>query len=223
MQQELGWYFPDGEKHLPEWMRKVAQQRHGILQYQLAKYQAAMKYCRQYRTAVDVGAHVGQWSWNMCKDFKGVFAFEPVPRYAECWLANTKEAHNARLYECALGDEEKIVALTCGTPGSHGDTFIAPESDHNVATDVLMQKLDSFGFTEVDFIKIDCEGYEYFVLRGAEKTIRQNKPCIIVEQKPGKGKSFGLDDRDAVRLLQSWGAKLREEISGDYILSWDVR
>lgn len=222
MQQELGWYFPDGEKHLPEWMRKVAQQRQGILQYQFAKYQAAMKYCQQHRTAIDVGAHVGQWTWNMGKDFDFVYAFEPVPRYVECWQANIQTS-NVRLYECALGETEKIVSLTCGTPGSFGDTFIAPESKHSVATDVLMQTLDSFEISQVDFIKIDCEGYEYFVLRGAEKTIRQCKPCIIVEQKPGKGKSFGLDDKDAVRLLQSWGAKLREEISGDYILSWDVR
>lgn len=220
MQQELGWYFPDGEKHLPAWMRKVAQQRHGLLQYQLAKYQTAIKYCRSYRAAIDVGAHVGQWSWNMAKDFGCVFAFEPVPRYAECWLANNKVS-NAHLYECALGDAERIVSLTCGTPGSYGDTFIDLKSDHNIATDVLMRTLDSFEFADIDFIKIDCEGYEYFVLKGAEKTIHQNKPCIIVEQKPGKGKSFGLGDTDAVTLLQSWGAKLRGVISGDYILSWD--
>jgi len=52
-----------------------------------------------------------------------------------------------------------------------------------------------------------------------QNTIKTHKPVIIVEQKPGKGKSFGLDDIAAVRLLESWGYKLQERISGDYILT----
>ena len=80
--------------------------------------------------------------------------------------------------------------------------------------------LDSFALPQIDFLKIDCEGYEYFILKGAEQTVRRDRPCIVVEQKPGKGSMYGLDDRDAVKLLQSWGAELKFEIAGDFCLAW---
>lgn len=223
MQQQVGWYFPDGEKHLPEWMRKVAQKRGGVLQYQYAKYQKALQFVRPARRlAVDVGGHVGQWSRNMAADFKMVQAFEPVPSYAECWRANMAGCDNATLHQAALGACAGLVSLKCGTPGSHGDTFVVPKADANVAVDVEMNPLDSYQMQGIDFIKIDCEGYEAFVLKGGEMTVRRDRPCIIVEQKPGKAQSFGLGETEAVTLLQSWGAKLRAVLSGDYILSWDV-
>lgn len=220
MKKELDWYFPDGETHLPDWMRKARQKRDGRLQYQFSKYQAAMKFVKARRVAIDVGGHIGHWSWNMAKDFQTVNAFEPVPTYAECWRKNMDGANNAILHPVALGMSEGIVALTCGTPGSHGDTFVAPKSKGNAAQDIPMRTLDSFGFQNVDFIKCDCEGYEAFVIRGAEQTIRRDKPVIIVEQKPGMAQKFGLPPTDAVHLLQRWGAKLRSELSGDFILSW---
>jgi FkbM family methyltransferase len=220
MQQQLGWYFPDGETHLPEWMARVNQKRDGLLQYQLAKYTAALKFVRQRRVAIDVGAHIGQWSKNMAADFDVVHAFEPVPDYAACWQANIGDAGNAMLHGVALGAASEVVNMRCGTPGSHGDTFVAPRDQANVAFDVSMVTLDSFDLASVDFIKIDCEGYELFVVNGGEKTIRRDRPCIIVEQKPGKAQSYGLGETDAVALLKSWGATVRAVLSGDYILSW---
>jgi FkbM family methyltransferase len=222
MQKQLGWFFPDGEKHLPEWMLKVNQKRDGLLQYQFAKYEAALKFVRERRKAIDVGAHIGQWSRNMAADFAMVHAFEPVPLYSECWRANMEGIENAALHGLALGEREAIVALRCGTPGSHGDTFLAPADQANVAIDVPMRTLDSLNVEAVDFIKIDCEGYELFVLKGAEETIRRDRPCIIVEQKPGKAQFFGVGETDAVTLLRSWGAKVRKVMAGDYILSWDA-
>jgi FkbM family methyltransferase len=220
MQQQLGWWFPDGEKHLPEWMRRVNQKRDGLLQYQLAKYDAALKYVRQRRLAIDAGAHIGQWSRNMAADFDVVHAFEPVPGYAACWEANIKDAPNAMLHQVALGENPGFVCLKCGTPGSHGDTFVAPKDEANAAIDVTMRTLDSFELANVDFIKIDCEGYELFVIKGGEQTIRRARPCVIVEQKPGKAQTYGLGETDAVALLKSWGANVRAVLAGDYILSW---
>jgi FkbM family methyltransferase len=220
MKREIGWAFPDGEKHLPEWMIKTNQRRHGIRQYQFKKYETALAYARQRRVAIDVGANVGLWSKNMAEDFETLHGFEPVPKYIECWRENMIDFNSAELHEVALGRSADIVSLTNVTPDSFGDTLIAPKSDKNIATDIEMRTLDSFDLKNVDFIKIDCEGYEVNVLLGGETTIRRDMPVIIVEQKPGKGMQFGFGDTDAVELLKEWGAKLRTEISGDFILSW---
>ena len=84
-----------------------------------------------------------------------------------------------------------------------------------------MVTLDSFDLQDVDFIKLDCEGYELFALRGAEETLKRCRPCVIVEQKPNRAQRFGLPQTGAVDYLQSLGAKLRAKMAGDYILSFD--
>lgn len=221
MKLDLGWWFPDGETHLPDWMRQANQLRDGVHQYQLRKYEQALAWCRQRRLAVDVGGHIGQWSRNMAKDFAAVVAFEPVPAYAECWRKNMAGVDHAKLREVALGNVDATVSLRCGTPGSHGDTFVAPRDQANAATDVRQLRLDDMDLGTIDFIKVDCEGYEFFVIEGGERTIRRDQPCVIVEQKPGHARKYGLAEIEAVNLLLSWGARRRATISGDYILSWD--
>lgn len=221
MKFELGWWFPDGEMHLPQWMRQAQQLRDGVLQYQLNKYELALAYVSRRRLAVDVGGHIGQWSHNMAKDFAAVQAFEPVPAYAECWRRNLAGVDSAHLHQIALGAASDVVALRCGTPGSHGDTFVAPSDRACVAVDVPMLPLDDLGLSGVDLLKVDCEGYELFVLEGAEQTIRRCQPCVIVEQKPGHAGRYGLGETDAVALLESWGAIRRASVGGDFILSWD--
>lgn len=153
--------------------------------------------------------------------FSHVKAFEPVAEHRECFRANVVPRDygtfefSVELFDCALGDYTGTVSLHTG-PSSSGDTYVQQGGEH-VAS---MRTLDSFNLGFVDFLKLDCEGYELFAITGGEQTIRRDKPCIIVEQKPGKGKQFGLGDHDAVILLKSWGAEMVKEISGDFILRW---
>jgi hypothetical protein len=58
-------------------------------------------------------------------------------------------------------------------------------------------------------------------VQGGELLIRQYQPVIIIEQKPkGLAERYGVERMAAVKLLQSWGAKVVDEISGDFILKW---
>lgn len=209
-----GWFLPDGEKHLVDWMKAVGDVVDGRYAYQHKKLVAALGYVKQFRHAVDVGAHCGLWSFYLAPKFERVTCFEPVAAHRECWLKNIT-APNANLCHYALGDRDAQVTLHTGESSS-GDTYIKEGGEHPAE----MRTLDSLGLTDIDFVKIDAEGFERFILLGAEQTIRRDKPCIIVEQKPGKGKQFGLGDTDAVTLLQSWGATVRDVMSGDFIVSW---
>lgn len=211
------WHMPDGENHLPQWMQTVNRRIDGRLTYQYGKYEAALKYTKQTRLAIDIGAHIGLWTFYMARDFDHVAAFEPNPPHQECWYKNMDNIFNAQLFEMALGEAPGHVQMETRTIGSSGDTQIKP----NAAGSVTMETLDSFDLQDVDFIKIDCEGYEDFILRGAMKTLMRCKPCVIVEQKPGHGIRYGLNQNSAVELLKELGAVERQVISGDYILSWD--
>jgi len=164
---------------------------------------------------VDVGSHTGLWSRPLAACFRHVTAFEPVPEHIECWFANVP-GENTTLHEYALGDHAGEVSLHTAGPSSSGDTYVQDGGEHSAD----MRTLDSFNLESVDFLKIDVEGFEKFVLLGGEKTVRCDKPCVVVEQKPNKGKQFGLGDHDAVLLLKSWGAEVVKEISGDFIMRW---
>lgn len=221
-----GLKVPDGEKHLIGWMEKMGQFCAGRPAYQLHKYQAVLEYVPKdrRRVAVDVGAHIGQWSWAMAQDFGFVHAFEPVPRYQECWHANLQGVGHVYLHEAALGEASGQVNLHCGTPDSHGDTRVALSDEAaNAAVAVPIATLDSFALPVVDLLKVDNEGYEFFVLKGARETLRRARPVVIVEQKPGHSARYGLREKQAVELLVEMGMTLRKEIGGDYILDWGSR
>jgi hypothetical protein len=98
---------------------------------------------------------------------------------------------------------------------SSGDSWVDGEGD------IEMRTLDSFAWEyPIDFIKLDCEGYELFALRGGEQLLKRWRPCVLVEQKPGRAQKFGLPETGAVDYLIGIGATLRFEKSGDYCLSW---
>ncbi len=213
MKQELGWWFPDHEQHLPAWMRspKGYLVLNGRASYQGKKQQAALAAVKQFRTAVDVGGHIGLWSFNLAAAFQHVHAFEPVADHRACFEKNVTVA-NVTLHACALGREDGYVSIHTA-PTSTGDSWIKGGGT------IPMVTLDSLELTEVDFIKIDCEGYEENVLRGGAETIKRDRPVIIVEQKRDMATSrFGLEPLGAVKFLQGLGYKVAQEISGDYLM-----
>lgn len=213
MKMVHGWQFPDHEKHLPGWLAHPKNQlvMHGRIAYQGRKQAAVLRRCKQKRTAVDVGGHVGLWSFNFAHEFERVHAFEPVAEHRDCFIANVPNG-NVTLHALALGSEPGHVSMRT-EQGSSGNTTVAG------AGDIEMVTLDSMALRQVDLLKIDCEGYEENVLRGARETLLEWKPVVIVEQKRDMASRFGLKVLGAVEYLTDMGYRVAEEISGDYILT----
>lgn len=212
MKQAHGWYWPDHEKHLIDWMDTTPPLvLNGRRSYQGQKQLLALKHCRSFHTAVDIGAHIGLWSFNLAQRFEVVHAFEPVAEHRECFAKNVT-ADEVVLHDCALGVVPGEVCMAV-TEGSSGDSKVACGG-----LPVEMRTLDSFNLRDVDFIKVDCEGYEENVLRGAEQTILHWKPTIIVEQKREMATRFGLRPLGAVEYLKGLGYKQATEYGGDYVM-----
>jgi len=219
--KEGGWWLPDGETHLQGWMLKMRQRSHGRLGYQLHKLEAALGHTAGRGLAVDIGGHVGLWSWPLCHAFDGVVAFEPLAAHRACYERNLAHMPNWRLYGCALGPGDAEVRVATRTPGSSGDSGVDPAGQEGEK--VPQRRLDDFHLAGVDLVKLDCEGYELLVLQGAVDTLRRCRPTVIVEQKPetGGAQRYGLATDAAVTFLRHLGMKLRAALQGDYILSFD--
>lgn len=178
--------------------------------YQVIKLRKAMQWTPNRRVALDIGAHCGLWSMQLAKEFERVVAFEPLERHVECFKRNT---YAIELHQMVLGDKNGSCGINLVETLS-GRSHIDGDGDYVMAT------LDDFEFPTVDFIKVDTEGFEYFVLKGAEKTLLRCKPTMIIEQKAGHAERYGIKDGDAIRYMESLGAVLRDEIIGDYVMSW---
>jgi FkbM family methyltransferase len=227
-----GVWLPETEDHFEAWMKtsKRARTVDGKLTYQYHKLEAALRRCppARRRVALDVGAHVGLWAMWLVDHFEHIHAFEPVPLFANILPRNMRGRDNYTLHRCALGNEAMTVSVTvpmAQTGGAHVsnrkpvNVKYNPGGETDTYHAIPMRKLDSFGFSQVDFVKIDVEGYEPEVLRGGERTIRRCRPVLIVECK-GNERAFGHEANAALRLLEGWGATVRERLSGDYIMSW---
>lgn len=225
-----GVWLPDGEKHIPQWMDASREIIDGRGTYQIGKWRSCLPWIKNWRRAIDVGSHVGLWSMQMTKRFRRVDAFEPVDSVRECFNRNLGEDERAVVHAVALGSHDGAVAMRYCPEGS-GNSFVSMETSipyeesSRAQFPFRLTTLDSFGwFEEIDFIKIDCEGYEHLVIEGARETLERCRPCIIVEQKPYEaGANYPrASATPAVDLLRNMGAKMRDLIKGDYILSFDT-
>lgn len=229
MIKHQGVWLPDGEKHFPEWMTRNGEIVAGRGTYQIKKLRAALEHVTRWRCAVDVGAHVGLWSMQLAPRFEQLHAFEPVEAFRQCWTRNM-EGHTGHslLYPVALGVKRGHVVMTIpplaggiDSGGTHvGQVLGEDDTRPQGSLTAPLHALDEFSF-EVDFLKVDCEGFELEVLKGARETLERCHPCVIVEQKPHKlGPNFGIKGTPACDYLRTLGAVQRRELSGDFIFSW---
>ena len=136
-------------------------------------------------TAIDVGANRGFYSYALAQVADRVEAFEPNPALAR--FARRKLGSKVHIHEVALADREGREKFYVpqdrrgfdhhlgGNLGKFHCTPRCAEYDVRVAT------LDSFGFDQVGFIKIDAEGSEIGVIKGATQTIARCRPNLVVE------------------------------------------
>jgi len=222
MKQYLGIWMPEWETHLPMIMDSPKSPViDGRGSYQFLKFKRALRCLNGTRRAIDIGANVGMWSINMCSRFKRVEAFEPVEEYRECFKKNLEGVDNFRLWPEACGAYAHEARMIVEVPGHCGNTYIDPdEEEYEDVPLVPVIPLDSHGFKFVDLIKIDCEGYELHVVQGAKKTIVENRPVVIVEQKAGWPERHGLPPLGAVTFLEDLGMILMKNYSEDYIMGW---
>jgi FkbM family methyltransferase len=139
------------------------------------------------RTAIDVGANRGYYSYALSKIASRVEAFEPYPVTAQ--FARRKLGKNVRLHEVALSNYSGSATLRVpqckGNIDVHyGATLKDIPADKYIEVAVRVKTIDQFGFDDIGFIKVDAEGSDMEVIEGARETIRRCRPNLLVELLP---------------------------------------
>lgn len=171
-------------------------------------------------TFVDVGANVGLFSIPAAMKVGGgrVFAFEPSPSTYGLLVRNARLNHLTNLHavRSALGDYAGEAVLNVNVAGKDGLNTIGkpthPLCEIARKEAVPITTLDTFlrenGITHVDAMKIDVEGAEPLVLRGAiELLARPDAPLTLFECSH-LSSGFGYHPVESVWLLQDFGYSL---------------
>ncbi|MEE3065404.1 MAG: FkbM family methyltransferase [Actinomycetota bacterium] len=182
------WLVPAATAIAPQlfWRRRYrAMQRLGQSRPDV---QLAASLCDPNRVSLDIGADVGEFTVAMLAASRAVIAFEPRPAQARA-LTSMFDAVGAdvRVEAVALSDEPGVMSMRVVESEPGRSTIDADNSLGDVdnggiqSIDVPVKRLDDLHLDNVGLIKIDVEGHELAVLRGAVDTLTRNQPTIVVE------------------------------------------
>ena len=165
-------------------------------------------YLKPTHNCLDIGANFGYHSVTMGLLTKegSVFSFEPMKLFYHQVNANAhlNKLSNVRVLNNAVGDSEREVFIpepntNPGESINHGDTSI---SKNNVGQQVKMVVVDSLELPKINFIKLDVQGCELPVLKGAKNKILKDKPVMIVEIEDFQLAKFGYTPSDLISFIK---------------------
>lgn len=177
--------------------------------YEVENFVFLEESCKEGATILDIGAHIGLYSVIMAKiaGNKGkVFSFEPTPvtrEILEKTLKLNKVTSTVTICSQAISDKvaKSAFYISNDNLADNGNTLVNYRNDRQIkAIEVDLTTLDIFKSQhsiKVDFLKIDTEGAELDVLKGAQKTFLEDKPKAILSLHPVPIKERG-DSMEAI-------------------------
>ncbi|MDT8308001.1 MAG: FkbM family methyltransferase [Bacteroidales bacterium] len=159
--------------------------------FEIAEIEYIQNNFRGVGLAIDVGANVGMYTLtlsNVVGDHGNVWAFEALPQNVSRLKSNiyNNNLNNVEVFPLALGDDSGSVDFLVATDGAYGSLIsVQDNKETNQTIKVQVEKLDvvwgNSKKPKVDFIKIDVEGAEVGVLKGAINLLQTCKPVILIE------------------------------------------
>ncbi len=193
IEQVNGFWVPSNDVHIQDWKKNKNFTQSKCLEKFIA-------YCKnknlKFNHILDIGAWVGTWTMAM-NDFCGrVVAFEPDPIHYQCLVKNCPD--NVETHQLAVGNENKMISLS-------EDNFTQAKRVVGEG-DIPMITVDSLKLNDVDLIKIDVEGYELEVLKGAIKTLKNIKYLMI--ELNNNTKKYGSNNTEVEKFLHDLGFRV---------------
>ena len=176
--EEVFFYLPNFEKDfIQKW---IVATKYFFERNELGNLQ---RYIRKGDVCLDIGANIGNHSIyyaKICHASK-IFAFEPVQSTFATLQKNIKINHLENCIEArnfGLSDRMKSASIVHFDEKNIGSTQLS----ENNGGDLKLASLDDMTFScNIDFVKIDVEGMEYDLLRGAKQFFAKHKPVVFIE------------------------------------------
>ncbi len=141
------------------------------------------------RLSLDVGASLGACSRELVPLSKEVHLFEPIPEASAALVDTFSSAKTVFVYPTAVSDRVGFADLRIPTLDALGEWPALATMEEANALDglpsrnlrVMTCSLDSLNLHDIGFIRIDVEGHELTVLKGAVDILQQDHPNILID------------------------------------------
>lgn len=165
----------------------------------------------------DIGANAGYYAIHFARLFneiKEIHAFEPIPETYETLVHNVAInglSEKIRTNNLALGNRSGEATFYLpdfsGSCAASLQNLHPEECNQKITTKIttLDQYCESKNLTQIDLIKIDVEGAEYFLLEGALETLKKFKPTLFVEILRKWSRQFGIEPNQTIQQLTTLG------------------
>lgn len=159
-------------------------------------------------TVLDIGANIGNHTIFFAKMFQKVYAFEPNPVTYEVLKINSNfvsETKNIELFNFGLSDIDGTLPFFINHSNIGGSAIAENNETLENIIDVSVKKLDDLTILNdenVSLIKIDVEGHELKVLKGAKNTLCKNMPAILFEQ---QASDIADGSSEVIKFLEELG------------------
>jgi FkbM family methyltransferase len=155
-------------------------------------FNLSLPFIRNFRVALDIGCRDGEYARYLQHYFDHTYGFDSRIKGRFSFNVDLKKVTH---YHCAIGDVAGKIEMYGGTH----------DRQHAPGYEIDCYPIDAFEIENIDYIKIDVEGYERRVILGATESIAKYKPVIVIEQN-----AVRLEDEEpfaAKRLLEEMGYK----------------
>lgn len=185
---EEGWHVIEGDL-ISGWVEET-----GMLSHDEFLIPLAVANIPVGGIVIDCGAYIGDHTVGYAKkvgtDPNGlVVAIEAGKTAFSCLLRNAEKFEgNVLCMNLALGDIHGGIAYHEVNETNVGASLVndTPVESHEVRTATIDGIIASGDFPRLDFIKIDCEGFEYKILQGAKGALAQFRPMLLIEMNRGR-------------------------------------
>ena len=162
--------------------------------------------------AIDVGANIGAWA--LCLDGLGfaVHCFEPAP---DTFARLSKNCPNLSRHQIAMSDHCGTATMT-NNIRANALNHLSADGSCRINTTTLDAYCANLG--TIAFVKIDVEGAEPLVLRGATELLK-TRPPLIIECDAQNLSQIGFDECDILDPLERAGYTIKQREGRNLIAS----
>ena len=181
-------------------------------------HEKLMALVQPHFTILDIGTNIGSTLLQFANKLGGtgsVYGFEPdLINYNAC-IKNIElnSFHNINVANIGLGNESGKFNLVVDTETNRAGNRIQFNIENNKnATTIIVERLDDWlkekPENKIDLIKIDVEGFEMNVLKGAEQTLKQFMPILFIELDDNNLKAVDSNAKELILFLEKLNYQL---------------
>jgi FkbM family methyltransferase len=191
--------------------------------YEKSNFNFINKEVKESMTVLDIGSHIGLMAAVFGKKVGNngrVFAFEPTPSTVRILRETVRLNHgtNVSVEPYALADQKGKMTFYISDNLADNSNSLANNHRNDraeQAIEVDVNTVDDFvkerNIPKVDFMKVDVEGAEFRLLKGARQTIMKHKPRMILALHPFAINNLGDSLPEIFDLLTEFGYRIRHE------------